>query len=264
MLKFALIGVGFIAPRHLEAMKAVGGDLIAAYDVSDSVGILDKYFFNTKFFTKELHFSNYLFNNRPDYLTICSPTQYHLAHLYLADSLGVKAICEKPLVLNIYDYDRVYDDVYTILQLRYADNLERIQPINGEINIEYSTPRGDWYHKSWKGSSITSGGLLMNIGIHLFDLMIYLFGKPSEPILNYKNYTEAKGNFLAGSTLIKWHLSIDPLHKSLRKINDVVLNMDNLHTRAYEEIIKGNGIKKKDIKQSLELINEYRILSENI
>lgn len=263
MLRFALAGVGFIASRHLEAIKAVGGELIAACDVNDSVGVLDKYFINTKFFTKPDEFEKCLNNNIPDYLVICTPNYSHIDYLQMADRLGIQSICEKPLVIHPIELN-LFKDTNAIVQLRYADNLEKIQPVNGEIEIKYSTPRGDWYHKSWKGDDNLSGGLLTNIGIHLFDLMIYLFGDPSEPVLEYQTYNEIKGNFLAGSTLVKWHLSVNPLYKPLRKINDIILDMEGLHIRAYQEIIEGQGIKKENVKQSLELINEYRTISESI
>jgi UDP-N-acetyl-2-amino-2-deoxyglucuronate dehydrogenase len=263
-MKFALAGVGYIAEKHLQAIKSVDGELIAVCDVNDSVGILDKYFINTEFFTDHNEFEKYLSNNLPDYLVICTPNYSHINYLQMADRLDIQSICEKPLVIHPTGLN-LFKDTNAIVQLRYANSLEKIQPMyNGEIEIKYSTPRGSWYHKSWKGDDNLSGGLLTNIGIHLFDLMIYLFGKPSKPILEYQTYNEIKGNFLAGNTLIKWHLSVNPIYEPLRKINDIVLNMEGLHIKAYQEIIKGNGVKKENVKQSLELINEYRTISKSI
>lgn len=261
MIKFALAGVGYIAERHLQAIKAVGGELIAACDTKDSVGILDKYFINTQFFLNRKHFGDYLFENRPDYLVICTPNHEHKSYLYLADDLNIEAICEKPLITSMEDYYAIADNTNCIVQLRYAENLQDIKPINNKIKVQYFTPRGAWYHKSWKSNPILSGGLIANIGIHLFDLMIHLYGGPSEIKLMVDNPETKVGLFKAGEITIDWVLSISKDKIPQRLINGIELRTEGLHIKAYKEILAGRGIKKEDVKKSIELINEYRSLS---
>ena len=262
-MKFAIVGIGYVASKHLEAIEAVGGELIAACDTRDSVGILDKYFLNTKFFKDDYGFETFLRGNLPDYLVICTPNFTHIDYLQMADRLGIQSICEKPIVNYLSELDK-FSDTNCIVQLRYSPTVQLIQPREGVVRIIYYTPRGDWYWKSWKGDETLSGGLLLNIGVHLFDLMIHMYGAYSEPILiKDANLTKA-GEFMAGQVKVKWILSVASGLFPIRNINGLEVITYGLHTKAYEEILAGRGIKKQDVKQSLELINEYRKLSKNI
>lgn len=249
-MTFALAGVGFVAPKHLQAIKEFG-ELVAAYDVRDSVGILDSYFPSAEFFTDADEFEEYI--KGVDYLVICTPNYTHLDFLKMGERINAETICEKPLVLNVNELDQ-FKDSNVILQLRLHPELDKI--CGDKVNIEYITPRGKWYHKSWKGNKNLSGGLLLNIGIHLFDLMIYKFGKPHDSELYHWAGTSAKGRFFAGDTEINWHLSLIG-DKIIRDINGIDLsNTKDLHIKSYEKILSGQGFKKKDIYLTTKLIND--------
>jgi len=252
-MQFALAGVGFIAQKHLESIKAIGGDLVAAYDIRDSVGILDSYFPNAEFFTDADEFEEYI--KGVDYLSICTPNHTHLDFLKMGERIGAETICEKPLVLSEDEFD-LFNDSNVILQLRLHPELNKIT--GDRINIDYVTPRGKWYFKSWKGNPQLSGGILMNIGVHLFDLMIYKFGKPHSSKLHYLGKDSASGQFYAGDTEINWNLSLKG-DKIVRNINGVILDSPKeLHIESYKEILNNKGFKKKDIYLTTKLINDTR------
>lgn len=261
-MKFSLAGLGYVSPKHLEAIKSVGGEVTAVCNMHDSVGILDKYFPKAELFLNKEEFAKYLKDNKPDYLSICTPNNTHLDYLILADGLGIKSICEKPVVIYPNQLE-LFSDTNVILQLRYASNLDKIIPFQDKVYITYNTPRGKWYHKSWKADKDRSGGLLINIGIHLFDLMIYKFGQPSHPKLYKISDSYAEGSFFAGAVEIKWTISIYDFIKPERVINGVNLEFKDGHIKAYREILAGRGIKKEETRKALELINEYRSISKN-
>jgi UDP-N-acetyl-2-amino-2-deoxyglucuronate dehydrogenase len=235
MKNFAITGVGgYIAPRHLQAIKDTGNKLVAALDINDSVGILDRYFPEASFFTEFERFERHLehlkrinHHEQIDYLTICTPNFLHDSHIRLALRIGADAICEKPLVLNPWNLDILEQienesgkKIYTILQLRVHPSLIKLkESISREIrknpskkykvDLIYITSRGKWYDFSWKGIQEKSGGIATNIGIHLFDLLIWLFGEPlhSEVIMNEKR--AMRGELELKNAFVKWFLSIN-------------------------------------------------------
>jgi UDP-N-acetyl-2-amino-2-deoxyglucuronate dehydrogenase len=255
MKNFALTGAaGYIAPRHLKAIKDTGNNLIAAIDPHDSVGILDQYFPDASFFTEIERFDRHIeklrrenSKDKIDYMTICSPNHLHDAHIRLALRLGADAICEKPLVLNPWNLDALQElesdygkKVYTILQLRvhpvlvalkqklvttdYSLLTTNYSPLNTHssksakhaVELTYITPRGPWYNYSWKGDIQKSGGIATNIGIHLFDLLIWLFGKPVESEVHLSEFNRMSGFLELENANVKWYLSID--RRDLEKI----------------------------------------------
>src|ERR1043165_9962505 len=213
MKSFALIGAaGYIAPRHMRAIKAVGGDLRVALDPKDSVGIIDSYFPDARFFVEFERFDRYIdklrrTGEKVDYVSICSPNYLHDAHTRFALRSDADAICEKPLVLNPWNLDGLVDaagregrSVYTILQLRLHPTIRALRDkIAAEpdrihdVDLTYITSRGRWYHVSWKGSEEKSGGVATNIGIHFFDMLIYIFGPVAESVLHMRMPERAAG-----------------------------------------------------------------------
>lgn len=259
---FALIGAAaYIAERHIKAIKDNGGELIEIVDVCDIVGIIDRYFPNCKYSTK--------LTTKPDYVSICTPNYLHYDHIKQAVELGCNVICEKPVVLKSHQIDELEAladlkgvSINCILQLRLSpavDKIKRkIKPDLNTVELTYLTPRGDWYGKSWKGDKEKSGGLLFNIGIHFFDLLIHLFGD------NYtaKYYGDGQGSLLFNSAICNFHLSTSfALAKEptrVLKINGVGIDLtkgfDNGHTLSYERILKGEGFDISEAKASIELI----------
>lgn len=258
---------GYIAPRHLKAIKDVGGELIAAIDPHDSVGILDSYFPECKFFTEFERFERFcekeIRNHSIDYVSICSPNYLHDAHCRFALRIGADAICEKPLVLKERNLDalmeleeKTHQKVYSILQLRLSERISEIRKAIEagwkEVIIDYWTPRGPWYKYSWKGNVGKSGGLATNIGIHLFDLIFSLFGQPIDHIGGNLD-GDIMGNLLyPDDKFIHYFLSISTDHSAKRELiihrNDDQLADDqfdlskgfaDLHTKSYQEILEG-------------------------
>lgn len=295
MKNFAICGVaGYIAPRHLKAIKDTGNNLIAALDPHDSVGIMDSYFPNADFFTNYERFERHLeklslFGEaKIDYVTVCSPNFLHDTHIRLGLNIGANVICEKPLVLNPYNLDLLSKveaqtgrKVFTIMQLRYHSALKELKAKidadggkNYEVKLKYITPRGKWYHYSWKGDKEKSGGIATNIGIHLFDLLIWLFGDviKSEVELNQKD--KMSGLLTLARANVEWFLSIDKhdlpesaltsAKPSFRSLNidgneiEFSEGFTDLHTKVYEEIFKGNGLRIEDARKSIELVYKIR------
>jgi len=296
MKNFAITGVaGYIAPRHLRAIKETGNNLVAAVDPNDSVGILDSYFPNTSFFTEFERFDRHLEKLRRkgedqklDYLSICSPNHLHDAHIRLALRLGAKAICEKPLVMNPWNLDQLeelehesHSKIYTVLQLRLhpvlinlKNELAKKSSTKHKVELTYIAPRGLWYNFSWKGSVEKSGGIATNIGIHFFDLLIWLFGKVhnSEVHISQKDCT---GGFIElENANITWFLSINKNHlpagvnyletPSFRSIKidgkeiEFTKGFTDLHTKTYEDILSGGGFGIKESRPSIQLVYEVR------
>lgn len=292
MKTFAIIGAaGYVAPKHMEAIKATGNELVAAYDKFDSVGVMDRYFPNADFFIEMERFDRHLEKLKRegkgiDYLVVCSPNYLHDAHCRYGLKLGADIICEKPVVLNARNIDglklvetQTAQKINCILQLRLhpkivalKKEIEAIQDGNYTIDLKYITHRGNWYNISWKGDESKSGGIETNIGIHLFDMLIYLFGKPITISKSYKSGKSAKGNLKFKKALVDWYLSIDAndlpadngsssFHRSI-VINDSLLDFtsgfDKLHVQSYEAILAGDGFGLDDAKASIELVNEIR------
>jgi UDP-N-acetyl-2-amino-2-deoxyglucuronate dehydrogenase len=236
--KFALTGVaGYIAPRHLQAIRDVGGLLVAAVDPFDSVGVLDSYFPDCAFFTEYERFDRHLEKlkrggneSRIHYLTVCSPNHLHDAHIRTALRVGADAICEKPLVLNPWNLNALEEleaetgrRVWTLLQLRVHPSLTALKEAlsvgekvarsdKHEVELSYVTSRGNWYLNSWKANEEKSGGVATNIGVHFFDLLHWLFGEVETLEVHYSSRTTCSGRLELERASVKWFLSIDPAY----------------------------------------------------
>ena len=294
--KFALIGAaGYIAPKHMKAIKETGNELVAAIDPHDSVGVIDSYFPNARFFTEIERFDRHLEKHRRlnsskkvKYISICSPNYLHDAHIRLALRLHAHAICEKPLVINPWNLEALekieqeYDTkVYTILQLRYLPAILKLKEQlltntdkKAEITLNYITRRGSWYDISWKGNESKSGGIIMNIGIHFFDMLIWLFGSVQGFNTSEIKKNKAKGFLELEHANVNWFLSTDEndLPKVCRDEGEYAFrtltidgeNVDfstdftDLHTKAYEEILAGRGFCISDVRKSIELVYKIR------
>jgi len=280
--RFALIGAaGYVSPKHMKAIKEVGGELVVACDLNDSVGILDSYFPECEFFTREEEFINYIKRNNIDFLSICTPNHMHMNHCLMGLNLGVDVICEKPLVVEDWNlsYLKIKEQktgkkIYNVVQLRYDENIilmkEKYKNIpNLKVNIIYFTPRGKWYDKSWKNDIDKSGGIITNIGIHLFDLLLWMFGDVKSYSLYNIKRKSVSGYLYMERVIIHFFLSIDPKHdisfKPLRfmsilgDLDDDIIDLDNLpnlHTDVYKNILKGNGYGIEDIEKSIKLTYE--------
>ena len=296
MKKFGLIGAaGYIAPRHMKAIKDTHNNLIAAFDPFDSVGIIDNYFPKADFFTEferfDRHIEKLRRNGNPiDFISICSPNYLHDAHIRFGLRNHANVICEKPLVLNPWNVDALLEienetgnKVYSILQLRLHPAVialkEKIDKETNknkvyDINLEYITSRGNWYHRSWKGEIEKSGGIATNIGIHFFDMLIWIFGDVEENIVNIHTKEKAAGTLKLKKAKINWLLSIDendiPQIEKLqgkRTYRSLTINEESfefsdgfteLHTKSYESIIAGNGFGLKDVLPSINLVHQIR------
>lgn len=299
--KFAMTGVaGYIAPRHLKAIKDTGNTLVAAFDPHDSVGILDSHFPDTKFFTEferlERHVEKMRFEHSPDaidYVSICSPNYLHDAHIRFALRNQADAICEKPLVINPWNIDalRTVEKesgryVYTILQLRVhplliqlKKDLEKNPPKKkADIVLTYITSRGPWYHISWKGNLERSGGLVTNIGIHFFDMLGWLFGDSQHSEVHISDPNRISGYLELTNARVRWYLSIDSsdvpaeiAKKGQRTFRSLTMDgkeiefsdgFTDLHTEVYKQTLEGRGFGLDDARPSIELV--YTIRNANI
>lgn len=294
---FALIGAaGYIAPRHLQAIHDTGHRLLAATDPNDSVGVLDRYFPDANFFPEIERFDRYLEKlrrqsdaERVHYVSICSPNYLHDAHVRLALRLHANAICEKPLVINPWNIAALADlenefgyRVYTVLQLRLVPALVQLKSAlqnqnrrgKADICLTYVTRRGHWYHASWKGDEAKSGGLVMNIGVHFFDLLLWLFGSYERSELHLKRPDKLAGLLELERATVRWFLSVDkrdlpdgfleqgkPAFRSLTidgKETEFSSGFTDLHTEVYREILAGRGFGLQDVKPSVDLVHRIR------
>ncbi len=295
MKNFALIGAaGFIAPRHLKAIKDTGNNLVAAMDKFDSVGIIDSYFPQVDFFTEFERFDRHIDKLRRqgtllDYVSICSPNYLHDSHIRFALRQHADAICEKPLVLNPWNVEALADieketgkRVYTILQLRLHPAIIALRnqvlaaPKDKifEVDLTYITSRGKWYHHSWKGEESKSGGIATNIGIHFFDMLLWIFGSLKSLTIEKYEPDHAAGFLDLQRARIKWFLSINEAHlpvdvKTSGKRTFRSLKMDgleiefsegftDLHTTSYNEILNGRGFGLQEALPSIELAHQIR------
>lgn len=293
MKKFAITGVaGYIAPRHLKAIKDTGNELVAALDPHDAVGILDAYFPKTNFFTESERFDRHLEKLKRsskgiDYLSICSPNYLHDAHIRMALRLGANAICEKPLVLNPKNLDLLAEieqesakKIYAILQLRLHPAIVELKKKHEntdkkhEINLTYITSRGNWYDYSWKGNIERSGGIASNIGIHFFDMLIWIFGKVKNLEVIKSTPHTIIGNVELENANVKWFLSIDyeQLPEKIKLMNQKTFRniaidgvevefsdgFGDLHTKVYENILSGGGFGISDARDAIELVSKLR------
>jgi UDP-N-acetyl-2-amino-2-deoxyglucuronate dehydrogenase len=280
MTNFALIGVGgYIALRHLKAIKETGNKLVATLDPHDAVGILDKYFFDVDFFTEFERFDRHAEklrrkkeDERIQYVSICSPNYLHDAHVRFALRIGADAICEKPLVLNPWNLDALAEleketgkKIYNILQLRLHPNIillkEKVEmDYSGKkynINLTYITSRGKWYFVSWKGNIEKSGGIATNIGIHFFDILMWVFGNVKHHEVHYADSKKMAGYLELEKADVRWFLSLDKndlpeillkegktTHRSITVDGEEIEfsgGFEDLHTVMYREILTGKG-----------------------
>jgi UDP-N-acetyl-2-amino-2-deoxyglucuronate dehydrogenase len=295
MKNFALIGVaGYIAPRHLMAIRDTNNELLAALDKYDSVGILDSYFSDAHFFTEFERFDRHVDKLRRkdtpiDYVSICTPNYLHDSHIRFALRNHADAICEKPLVLNPWNVEALEEienetgnKVYNILQLRLHPSIialkEKIRQGDEneiyDIDLTYLTSRGNWYFNSWKGELEKSGGIATNIGIHFFDMLTWIFGRVQENIVHVSEPDRAAGLLYLEKARVRWFLSInyDYIPEEIKKQNkrtyrSITVNGEeiefsegfgDLHTRSYEEILNGNGFGLDQAMPCIQLAHDIR------
>jgi UDP-N-acetyl-2-amino-2-deoxyglucuronate dehydrogenase len=292
MKNFIMVGAaGYIAPKHLEAIKKTKNNLLAAYDIAENVGIIDSFFQNSKFFFKFNEFDKFVSKNKNiiDYLVICAPNYLHFFYIKLGIKYNLNVICEKPLVLKINDIKKLKSlkknytkKIYCILQLRLNKNLQKIQrKIKNKKNIvakvNYITFRGDWFFKSWKGSTYKSGGIAINIGIHLFDLLLWFFGDPKKILVYKRDSKSISGKIqFKRNNIVSWMISLKKQDLKKFKTNNNfyrLLELDNkkiefsdkfrdLHYESYKMILKNKGFTIFDAEPSLKVcsqINKIKI-----
>lgn len=305
MKNFSLIGVGgYIAPRHLKAIKDTGNNLIAALDRNDSVGIMDSYFPDADFFTEFERFDRHIDKLRRKnegkeihYVSICSPNYLHDAHIRFALRNNAHAICEKPLVLNPWNLDGLKEieeetgkKVYNILQLRLHPNIIKVkeevarQLSNNpdkiyDIDLTYITSRGHWYFTSWKGDINKSGGVATNIGVHFYDMLVWIFGDVVEQEVHYSEPVKKMAGYIKlKHANVRWFLSVDfndlPDHikqKGQRTYRHISYDdkeiefsggFTDLHTEVYKNILSGGGFGLDDARASIELVHDIRVAPE--
>jgi UDP-N-acetyl-2-amino-2-deoxyglucuronate dehydrogenase len=295
MKNFALIGAaGYIAPRHLKAIKDTNNVLIAALDKFDSVGVMDSFFPNADFFIEFERFDRHIEKLKRngthlDYVSICTPNYLHDSHIRMALRRGADAICEKPLVLNPWNIDALADiqkesgnKIYTILQLRLHPSIIALkQKVENapsdqkfDIDLTYITSRGGWYHISWKGDESKSGGIATNIGVHFYDMLSWIFGEVQESQVHLREKSKSAGYLEFERARVRWFLSIDEndLPSEVKAIGQRTyrsITIDNeeiefsggfteLHTESYKNILAGNGFGLEDAKQSIEIVHSIR------
>lgn len=296
MKNFALIGAaGYIAPRHMRAIKETGNNLVCALDPYDGIGIMDSYFPHAAFFTEPERFDRHLDKLRRqgdkkiDYVSICSPNYLHDAHIRMALRNDAHAICEKPLVLNPWNLDGLKEieaetgkKIFAILQLRLHPAIQALkkQIENGpgdkiwDVDLTYITSRGSWYFISWKGNLQKSGGVATNIGIHFFDMLGWIFGDCLEVELHTDLPEKAKGTLIFQKARVNWFLSVDEKDlpseivtagkRTFRKISieghefEFSEGFTDLHTESYRNILAGGGFGIEDARKSIEIVSKLR------
>jgi len=292
MKNFVVVGAaGYIAPKHLDAIKKTNNNLLAAFDIAENVGIIDSFFQNSKFFFKFNEFRNFLSKNKKkiDYLVICAPNHLHFFYICVGIKYNLNIICEKPIVLKISEIKKIkklqknYNKkIFCILQLRLNRNLKKIKnniknKSNLKVNVQYITFRGEWFFKSWKGNSKKSGGIAVNIGIHLFDLLWWFFGNAKNIVVYNRGDKSVSGRIeFDRSNIVNWNISLkkDDLIKYKTKNNFYRLLENNrkkvefsdkfrdLHYESYKMILKNKGFTIFDAEPSLRIcdqINKFKI-----
>lgn len=294
MKRFALIGAaGYIADRHMKAIKETQNQLVCASDRFDVMGRIDSYFPDAEFFLEHENLDKYMDDLRMkgspiDYVSICTPNYMHPSHIRFALRNGADAICEKPMVIYPEDIHIIRDieaetgkKVFTILQLRYHKTiLDLKKKIDADekkiynIDLSYITTRGKWYLKSWKGDSQKSGGIATNIGIHLFDMLTWIFGNVKKNVVHIYNQNKAGGYLELEKARVRWFLSLDyndlpqkVTNKGIRTFRSINVNgeeidfsggFNDLHTITYKNILNGNGFGIDDVQESIELTDFVR------
>lgn len=295
--RFALIGAaGYVAPRHMKAMRDTGSDLVAALDKSDSVGIIDSFFPQAHFFTEFERFDRHIDKLRRknmgdpvEFVSICSPNYLHDSHIRFALRSGADAICEKPLVLNPWNIDGLKEiesdtgkKVHTILQLRLHPAILALhnqvakeqRSTKHDVELTYITARGNWYLQSWKGDSKKSGGIATNIGVHFYDMLHFIFGELQDNVVHYSSETAAAGFLEYERARVRWFLSVEEKHvptelriqgqRTYRSIRVDGTEVEfsggfaDLHTRSYEEILAGRGFGVEENRVAIETVTNIR------
>lgn len=295
MKNFAIIGVGgYVAPRHLKAIKDTGNNLVSAYDKSDSVGVLDSYFPQASFFTEQELFDRH--NTRLqekgiklDYVSVCTPNYLHDAHTRYGLRLGSDVICEKPVVLNPWNIDaleKVEEETghkaYTILQLRLHDSITALKKKVDEgpkdkiydIDLTYITSRGYWYYTSWKGNINKSGGVATNIGIHFYDMLSWIFGSVKSNIVHISSHDRVAGYLELERARVRYFLSInaDTLPEEIvkagkRTFRTIMIDGEQfefsegfteLHTLSYQKILAGEGFRISEARNCIQIVYDIR------
>lgn len=295
MKDFALIGAaGYIAPRHLKAIKNTGNNLLAAFDPFDSVGIMDSYFPDADFFVEFERFDRHIEklkrkNRSIDFVSVCSPNYLHDSHIRFGLRSNADVICEKPVVLNPWNIEALQEienetgkHIYSILQLRLHPSIVALREkvMKGpkdkvyDVDLTYLTSRGHWYYTSWKGDMTKSGGIATNIGVHFFDMLTWIFGPVKSNIVHVQSYDRAAGYLELENARVRWFLSIneETIPKELRsqgkrtfrsiQIEGQELEFSDgftdLHTRSYEAILAGNGFRIGETKIPIQIIHDIR------
>jgi len=300
MQNFAVLGAGgYVAPRHLKAIQDTGNRLVAAADPNDSVGILDRYSYDVRYFREIERFDRHLDKlrrgsdaDRVHWVAICTPNYLHDAHIRLAFRNGANAICEKPIVINPWNLDALQElehetgrRVFTVLQLRVHPQLialrERLQARTparrARVSLVYITSRGPWYQVSWKGDSEKSGGIGTNIGVHLFDLLIWLFGQPVGLSMSLNERERMRGELELAQADVEWFLSTSlgdlpsPARESrVTTYREITIDgepvefsegFSDLHTELYRKTLDGNGFGIEAARPSVELVTRIRSLA---
>nr|WP_284260794.1 Gfo/Idh/MocA family oxidoreductase [Roseicyclus sp. Amp-Y-6] len=297
MKRFALIGAaGYIAPRHMKAIRETGHDLVAAFDPNDSVGIIDSHFPEAHFFTEFERFDRHVDKQRRmgqgvDYMAIASPNYLHDSHMRFALRSGADAICEKPLVLNPWNIDGLKEieadtgrKINTILQLRLHPAIIALREqvaASGDhvhdVDLTYITSRGNWYLQSWKGDEKKSGGIATNIGVHFYDMLYFVFGNVRENTVHLNTPTKAAGYLEYDRARVRWFLSIDvddvpEAERAQGKRTFRAITVDgqdvefsdgftDLHTRSYEEILAGRGFGLEENRAAIQTVSDIRTAS---
>ena len=293
--KFALIGAaGYIAPRHMRAIKDTGSTLLAAMDNNDSVGIIDSYFPDAAFFTEFERFDRHMeklkrTENQADYMSICSPNYLHDAHIRFGLRYGADVICEKPIVLNpwnIFALKEIEKEtgkcIYNILQLRLHKSIIDLKRKvdNGpkdkiyDCDLTYQTSRGNWYYTSWKGDEEKSGGIATNIGVHFFDMLGWIFGDVKRNVVNLHTHDRAAGYLEFDKARVRWFLSInyDTLPEEIkatgkRTYRSITIDGEEiefsdgfteLHTDSYRDILSGNGFRIGEARKAIQTVYDIR------
>ena len=295
MKNFALIGAsGYIAPRHLKAIKETNNNLLAAYDPFDSVGIIDSYFPKADFFTEFERFDRHVDKlsrkgDGVDYVSICSPNYLHDSHIRFGLKAGANVICEKPLVLNPWNVEGLMDmeketgkNVYNILQLRLHESIIAVkkkvdEASKGKIfdfDLTYITSRGKWYYASWKGDVQKSGGIATNIGVHFFDMLSWIFGDVKKNVVHIHTHDRAAGYFEFERARVRWFLSINAdtlpeevsaqgktTYRSMTLEGEEIefsAGFTDLHTKSYADVLNGGGYRIQESLNAIKIVHEIR------
>lgn len=295
MKNFSIVGVGgYIAPRHLKAIKETGNQLLSAYDHSDSVGIMDSFFPQAAFFTEQELYDRHNYRllksgTNIDYVTVCTPNYLHDSHTRYGLRLGADVICEKPTVLNVWNLDVLMDleketghKAYTILQLRLHPSVRALKKRIEEgpkdkvydVDLTYITSRGSWYYASWKGDITKSGGIATNIGVHFYDMLAWIFGPVTKSVVHVASHDRVAGYLELKQARVRYFLSINADHipaeiaaKGVRTYRTIMVDgsefefsdgFTELHTESYRKILFGEGFRISEARNCIQIVSDIR------